>query len=72
MNLYRYIHEKILYNSILKAFQAVVPKPNCEYNLLEIWYYDFNKIESILKDELSKKNKTSKVYTPTMGDEIKF
>lgn len=26
----------------------------------------------VLKAELEKKNKTSKVYTPTMGDEIKF
>ncbi len=41
LNLYRYnIHEKILYNSILKAFQAVVPKPNCEYNLLPPRFYE--------------------------------
>ena len=45
---------------------------NNGYKLLEIWYYDYDNIEEIIKDELSKKNKTSKVYTPTMGDEIKF
>ena len=33
---------------------------------------ELNTIQSILKEELSKKNKTSKVYTPTMGNEIKF
>ena len=45
---------------------------NNSIQLLEIWYYDYDNIAEIIKDELSKKNKTSKVYTPTMGDEIKF
>lgn len=41
MNLFRYnINEELLYNSILKAFQAAVPKPNCEYNLLPPRFYE--------------------------------
>ena len=45
------------------------------YQKLFLVHSDFeNKVifAEIIKDELSKKNKTSKVYTPTMGDEIKF
>ena len=40
MNSYSFINENYLYNSILKAFQAVSPKPNCEYNLLPPRFYE--------------------------------
>lgn len=41
MNLFRYINEEMLYNSILKAFQAVVPKSNRgEYNVLPPRFYE--------------------------------
>lgn len=40
MNTYRYITEDFLYNSILKAFQEIVPKQNHGYNILPPRFYE--------------------------------
>ena len=40
MNSYSFINGNYLYNSILKAFQSLSPKPNSEYNLLPPRFYE--------------------------------
>lgn len=40
MNTYSYITEDFLYNSILKAFQEIVPKQNHGYNILPPRFYE--------------------------------
>lgn len=40
MNTYSYITVDFLYNSILKAFQEIVPKQNYEYNILPPRFYE--------------------------------